>query len=208
MDALRQDLRCAIRSLRKSRGFTSTAVLTLASGIAGTATLFAVLYAVALKPLPFAEPDRLVIIGESLTEPRSEVSYSNFIDWRASANRFVDLAAMGSLNWTFILTGRGDPVPVAYRAVSGNFFDVLGVKPAIGRIFDMGDDQPQAARVALLSDGFWRREFDASPSIIGRVVTLNDRGFTVIGVMPRDFDRERSRVCAARPLAALRDRTD
>src|SRR5262249_29088322 len=147
MDALLQDLRYAIRSLRKSRGFTTTAVLTLASGIAATATLFAVLYAVALKPLPFAAPDRLVIIGESLTEPRSEVSYSNFIDWRASANRFVDLAAMGSLNWTFVLSGRGDPVSVAYRAVSGNFFDVLAVKPAMCPNFHRPGAEPRAARV-------------------------------------------------------------
>src|SRR5437773_929429 len=115
-------LRYVIRSLRKSPGFTTTAILTLALGIGATAPLFSVVYAVAIRPFPFARPDRLVVIAENQTEPRSEVSYGNFEDWRALTTSFSEMAAMGSLNWSVVLRGPGDPVLVPYRAVSGNFF--------------------------------------------------------------------------------------
>ena len=131
MDTLLTDFRYAVRALQKARGFTAVAVLTLALGIAATTTLFSVVYAVDIRRFPFVDQDRLVVVGENQTQPRSEVSYGNFRDWRSATTSFSGLAAMGSLNWSFVLRGRADPALVPYRAVSGNFFELLGAQAAI-----------------------------------------------------------------------------
>ena len=180
-------VRSAVRALGRLSRAASMSVLLLAFGAAANVVLFAVSDAVMFRPFPFAAQDRLVIAAEQRPgAPRAEVSYANYRDWRTRARTFDDLAAMGSTNWTF--TWRtNDPVAVAYRAVSANFFDVLGAHAALGRTFAPDDDARGAARVVVISDGFWRRQFVADLRVIGRAVTLSERPFTIIGVMPRGF---------------------
>lgn len=164
-------------------------VLLLSVGIATNIVLFAVADAVMFRPFPFFEQHRLVIAAEhppGWPRPRAEVSYRNFRDWRLRARTFQDLTAMGSSNWTKTLRS-SEPIAVPYRAVTCNFFDVLGARPFIGRTFRTSDDERGAPPVVIISHGFWQRRFGADPSIVGRSITLDERPFTIVGVMPREF---------------------
>jgi putative ABC transport system permease protein len=179
-------LALAVRRLSASRSFTLVTVTTLALGIGVNAVLFSLADAVMFRPFPFADQERLVIAGEQVTDTRAEVSYANFVDWRRQTSAFTGLAAMGSSNWTMALMA-DEPVTVPYRAVSWDFFTVLGAGVEAGRDFSPEDDQPGAARVVVISHGFWQRQFGGDPNAVGRVVRLGDRAFTVVGVMPREF---------------------
>jgi putative ABC transport system permease protein len=182
-----QDLRFALRGLRARPGFTGTVLLTLALGIGANAAIFTVVDAILLRPLPFAEPDRLVHLWEryqSNVDGRSEASYPDYLDWRARNRTFADLA--GYQGGGFIL---GGPTPQLVNAAksTANFFDVLGVRPILGRTFTAGEDAPGAPRVALLTYGFWQRQFAGDRGIVGRQITLDGAPATVIGVLPREF---------------------
>ena len=181
------ELRLAARSLRKSPHFTCVVVLILGLGIGANATLFSIADAVLFRPFPFTDQARLVVGGEDSSEPRSEIPYREFVAWRAGAQTFEDLAVFGSTNWTLHQKLRGDAAAIRHRSVSANFFTILGVKPLLGRTFDAADDRRGAARTLILSHGFWQRQFGGDPQVVGRVLSLSEGAFTVIGVMPSDF---------------------
>ncbi len=177
--------------LRKSPGFTAAAVITLALAIGANTAIFSVLYPVLLRPLPFRDPDQLVTIGEGRhlnTRLAYNASYPDFLDWTRIAKSF---AAMGGYSSdAFTLTGNGDPKTMFCAMVTTNFFSVLGVTPMLGRDFAPGEDLPEGVgpTVAILSNNFWRSDFSADPKVIGRVLRLDDRPVTVIGILPPDFE--------------------
>lgn len=180
-------MRLAARSLRKSPYFTCVVVLILGLGIGANATLFSIADAVLFRPFPFADQRRLVVGGENLSEPRSEISYRDYLAWRDNARTFEDLAVVGSTSWTLHLRLRGDLMVIRHRSVSANFFEMLGAKPLLGRTFTAADDRRGAARTVILSHGLWQRQFGADPQLVGRVLTMNEGAFTVVGVMPPAF---------------------
>ncbi|HVG38018.1 MAG TPA: ABC transporter permease [Pyrinomonadaceae bacterium] len=186
MNALWHDLRYAVRLWLKKPGFSLITILTLALGIGANTAIFSVVNAVLLRPLPYADPDRLVRLSEDSPQvPQMSISYPNFLDWRAQNTVFSGLAAMQfrSLN----LTGRNEPERLAGRAVSYDFFDVLGVRPAQGRNFVREEDQPGANPVCLINHGLWQRRFGSDAKIVGQVLTLNGANYTVIGVLPESY---------------------
>lgn len=186
MTVLLQDLRYAIRTLLKSRGFTAIAVLTLALGIGTNTALFSVLNGVLLNPLPYPHSGQLVAIHEkNAGQDHAPISYLNFLDWER-AN--TTLAAMGIWHHEDLnLIGAGRPERVNTLMVSAGFFPALGIHPALGREFRSDDDRPGAAPVILLSNSFWQRSFGASPLIVGKSIDLNGTAYTVIGILPAGF---------------------
>lgn len=183
-DGLRRDLRLAARSLAKTPAFTATAVFTLALGIGPTTALFSVVDAVLLRPLPFQDPDRLVVIWEtdrSDGDRRWRVAPANFLDWKAQARSLEDAAAFGAYAAT--LTGDGDPRPIRGAAVTASYLSVLGLRPILGRDFTPGDETA-GTPVVLLGHGLWRSRFGGSASVLGSTVILDGAPRTVIGVMP------------------------
>lgn len=195
LENLAQDVRFGARMLRKNPGFTFFAVVVLAIGIAANSTIFSIADAVLLRPLPYRDADRLVIVWEDASAygfPQDTPAPGNFADWRARNQVFTDVAAT-SFGGSFAFTGQGNPEKFGGRAITANLFSVLGVSPALGRDFRPEDDVPGAAPVAILSHGLWRRRFGADPQIIGKEIWLNYQKTTVIAVMPRGFqfpDRE------------------
>jgi putative ABC transport system permease protein len=172
--------------LWKKPGFTMVAVLALALGIGANTAIFSVVNGVLLRPLPYEDPDRLVRIGEWSREvPGMSVSYPNFLDWREQNHVFTAIAAT-RFN-SFNLTGMDEPERLQGREMSANFFDVLGVKPALGRSFLPEEDHANSNRVCIINYGLWQRRFGADPKIIGRQVTLNGDSYTIIGVMPQGY---------------------
>ncbi|MYD71452.1 MAG: FtsX-like permease family protein [Acidobacteria bacterium] len=191
-DACRQDLRYAIRGLRRQPGFTMTATLTLALGLGLTVGLFAVVDAVLLQPLPFADQDELVVMWEkddSSSNPHIEVSLPNFEDWRAEAGSFADMAAMGSTTWGDVEVQEDPPLRLTISAVSASFFDTLGAQALHGRTFVAAEDEPEAPRTMVLSHAAWQQYFDRDPAIVGSTVPVGAgrEPFTVVGVMPPAF---------------------
>jgi putative ABC transport system permease protein len=187
MTTLLSDLAAATRALRRSPRFSALSILVLALGIGLNAMLFSVADAVVFRPFPFADADRLVIAGENLIAPRSEITYRAFTAWREQARTFDDMAAIGSSSWTWHLRTSGESMTVRYRVVSGHFFDLMGAGPLLGRTFRPDDDRVGSARTIVLSHGFWQRQFGGDAGVIGRTVVLSERSFTVVGVMPPAF---------------------
>jgi len=184
MDALFQDLRYAVRTLAKTPGFTLAAMLTLALGIGANTAIFTVVNSLLLTPLPYRQPDRLAILWESQSanpHGRNVVSPANYLDWKDRATSFADLAALTWSNITF--TGDQSEL-VQGRAVTSNFFDLLGVAPERGRVFTAEEARPGGPRVILLGDGLWRRRFGGDPAIVGRAVSIAGGSAIVVGVMP------------------------
>jgi len=182
-----QDVRYAVRSLRRSPGFAAVAAFTLALGIGANTAIFSVLNGVILKPLPYADPDRLVILWESTRDlPEITVSYPDYLDWRARTHSFADIAIYNGYD-VFNLTGRGEPERVRGGLASSNLFSVLGVKPQFGRTFTPLDDRPGAPRVAVITDALWKRRFAGDRGVIGQTVQLDDDSYTIVGVMPASF---------------------
>ena len=182
------DVRYAVRGLIANPGFTVVAVLVLALGIGSLTPTFSIINAYLLRPLPFAEPDRLVHLWE--TAPRqsfftSRVSYPNFRDWRDRSDSFQDMAGFNYSSET--LTGGDQPERIASGLVSANVFDVLGVTPAHGRGFQEGEDRPGRTTVVVLSHAYWQSNFGGDPSVLGENLDLNGAPHTIIGVMPPDF---------------------
>ena len=190
METVRYELRHAARALRRRPALTIVAVLTLALGIGGATAIFSVADAVVLKPLPYADPDRLVVAWQSdrtRNQPFVEISYPAFREWRDRTHLFEAIAAMPSVNDELALTGRGEPITVEGRGVTGAFFRLFGVAPAVGRVLLPEDEQPGAAAVVVLSHGLWRDRFSSDPEVVGRSMVLDGRPRTIVGVMPAAF---------------------
>jgi putative ABC transport system permease protein len=188
LESIWQDLRFAVRTLRKNPAFSIVAVLTLALGIGANTAIFSVVNTVLLKPLPFKDSTRLVIVWETDREKgrqRDQVSSGNFADWQNQNQAFEDSAAY--FNWTNNLTGLDYPERLKSALVTGSFFQTLGANAALGRTLHPDDAQADRDSVAVLSDGLWKRRFGASPEIVGKTITLNRTGIVVVGVMPPDF---------------------
>lgn len=184
-----RDLRYAFRSLAKRPGFTAIAVLTLSLGIGATTAIFSVVQAVLLRPLEYEAADRLVKIN-GLDEAQGKVSNlspADFLDFQRDAPSFVRMGANGFVGLATITGGTGEPDRVGAVQVTEGFFPTLQVQPALGRSFLPEEDRPGAARVAIISDGFWRRRYGADPSIIGQSIIVNAVPTTVIGVLPASY---------------------
>jgi len=183
-----QDLKYGFRLLRKYPGFSLAIVVTVALGLGANATIFGVINAVLLEPLPYSQPDRLVRLWETnLKQNQSEspVSVPNFQDWHRQQTAFEQLAALELA--TFNLTGRGEPQRVAAARITANLVPTLGVAPALGRSFLASEETPGSNRVVLLSDALWQRQFGGDRSIVNQSVQLNGESYTVVGVMPSGF---------------------
>jgi putative ABC transport system permease protein len=179
------DLRYALRTMRRQRAFTLAVVSILALGIGATTAAYAVIDTVLLRALPYPDSDRLIVLKH--VTPKEEGRAFAAADWLDYAERnrsAVALAAYAS--WPMNITG-GEPERLRSVIVSGNFFEVIGTRPQLGRVLTAADDTPSARPVVVLSSGFWRRRFGASPSAIGTSIVLNGRPVTVVGVMPSDF---------------------
>jgi putative ABC transport system permease protein len=189
MSGIVQDFRFAMRSARRYPLLFTVATAVMALAIAASTAVFSVVDAVLLRPLPFKEPERLVLAWERSPEigvPFMEVSYPNFLEWQSQSRKLEALADMATTNSGFIVAG-DEPMDVPGRLVSGNFFDVLGARALLGRTLTLQDNRPGAALVAVVSHGLWHRLFGADPGVVGRTVVVNGKPTTVIGVMPPDF---------------------
>lgn len=189
------DVRICLRSLAKRPGFSAAAIAVLALAIGANTALFSIVHSVLFQS-PADEPDRLLVMWQQDVErerPLIEVSYSNFADWREQSRTFEDMAAFGSVNWGHVLTISAEPHRVSSAAVSWSFFETLGVRPLLGRAFRPEDDEIGAAQVAVLSYGLWQNHFGRDSHIVGKTIQLEGDTdgpdlFTVVGVMPRDFE--------------------
>jgi putative ABC transport system permease protein len=186
-----QDLRYGFRLLRQRPGFTLAAVIALALGIGANTAIFSVVNAVMLRPLPFADPDRLLVVWQTAQHGEySQLSfaYPNYDELRKQCQVCEDIGAWTSYtNTRFALTGGAQPEQAQYAVVSASLFSVLGVKPALGRAFLPEEDQPGAARVAIISHDLWRRRWAGDPKLIGQTATFDGQSYTVVGVMPPGF---------------------
>jgi putative ABC transport system permease protein len=166
---------------------TLVAVLSLALGIGATTTIFTVINAVIVRPLPYPEPDRLVMVWETAPDNnRRWVAPANFLDWRRDARSFAQLAAYD--RYSVNMTGRPRPERLRAASVSGNFFSTLGVQPILGRTFTSAEDAPQAQPAVVLAHGLWQRLFGGASDVLGQTLTLDNRLHVVVGVLPRSFD--------------------
>jgi macrolide transport system ATP-binding/permease protein len=186
---LRHDIRIAGRSLRKAPAFTAGVIATLALGIGATTAMFSVVYAILLRPLPFADSEQLIELVA--TKPLDGIaafatSGPDFGSWRERTRSFADMAAL--VDRDVNLSDGNEPERVRGMAVTSSFWSVLGVQPLAGRVFDEGDDTGAGPhRVALLSDGLYRRRYGSNPGLIGRTVDFNGVPHTVIGIVPSDM---------------------
>ncbi len=189
LEILGQDIRYALRTLRKSPGFTLVAALTLALGIGANAAIFSVVNAVVLRPLPYREPSRLVMLIGNVKRAQVErrgTSFADYFDWRKQSKSFEGMSMLATNGLT--ITGGNEPERITAEFVSQAYFGLLGVRTGQGRVFLPEEDEaPQRNAVAVLSDGLWKRRFGGDPAIAGRSIELNGRAYTVVGVMPRGF---------------------
>jgi predicted permease len=187
LETLWTDVRYGLRMLRKDPGFTAVAVLTLALGIGANTAIFSVVNGVLLNPLPFPHAEQLVTLSESKPNfATGSISYPNFRDWQRNNHTFASMAISRPIS--FSLTGTGNAEQLRAELLSSDYFSLLGVKPVIGRMFAPGEDEVGAAPVALISAGLWKRKFGASPEVVGRSIKLDGGSFTIVGVIPADFD--------------------
>lgn len=190
LESLVRDLRYGARALRRTPGFTSTAILVMALGIGANVALFTVVRGILLKPLPFKDPGRLVEIYEKDShrpDRHIAVSSADFLDWQAQAH---SVEQMAMLCWAgYNLSGSSGQLPeqILAQQASWNLLPMLGVEPALGRLFTASDDRPDAAATAVLTWGLWKRRFGADPRILGQTILLDDKPYTVIGVLPSWF---------------------
>ncbi|HEX8945923.1 MAG TPA: ABC transporter permease [Gemmatimonadaceae bacterium] len=188
VDSVLNDSRHAVRMLRNQPAFTAVSVVTLALGIAATTTVFSAVNGVLLRPLPYADANRIVHIGEreiARSEPGGTTSYDNFADWQRLARSFTTMGIVATSAPT--LTGRGDPVRVPVALVSAEMFDVFHVKPSLGRGIVPSDNVASAPPVLVLDYDLWRTRFGGDPTVIGQTVALNFVSAKVVGVLPRGF---------------------
>ena len=187
------DARYALRNLARTPGFAVAAIGVLALGIGATTAIFSILNTVLLRPLPFAEPDRLVRLFHVPPQatfpgiPRFSLSPANFYDWQRDAKAFEGMALYRTRGFT--LTGSGTPRPVVAAAVGAGFFDIVRGRAAQGRVFRPDEDRP-GSDVVIVSDGFWRTQLGGRADVVGRTLTLDGRAFEIVGVMPASFTVE------------------
>jgi len=188
METLLQDLKYGIRMLVKNPGFTAIAIIALALGIGPTTAIFSVVNAVLLKPLPFVEPSRLLMVYETNLQRgfnRGTMSYPNFADVRDQNQVFEKMSSYHSGD--FILTGRGEPLRLQGAVVNADLFPLLGVKASLGRTFLPDEDKPGSVRAVVLSNRLWRNHFNSDPGVVSNSLVLDGKNFTVVGVMPEGF---------------------
>jgi putative ABC transport system permease protein len=191
MSTLMQNLRYAVRALWNSPGFAMVVVLTLALGIGANTAIFSVVYSALLRPLPYREAGKLLHVGETRSQldnslGGAQASYPDYLDWKHTAKSIQSFA--GYSGDAFTLAANGEPKNTFAAQVTPNFFSTLGVKLALGRDFVEDEMQSDGPHVTILTDGFWRTEFGADPKIVGRVIHLDGKPATIIGVLPREFE--------------------
>jgi predicted permease len=184
IESVLQDLRYAARVLSRAPLFSAVVALVLAMGIGANTAIFSLVHAVLLRPLPYPDPERLVVVREEQKDRGlfSGATAANFVDWRHQSRAFSSMAARRLA--TFNLTGGGEPERVGGVQVTDAYFTTLGVSPMLGRLFAAEDARPGAPRVALLGQGLWLRRFGGDPAVVGRTIHLDGRAHTVIGVLP------------------------
>src|SRR2546423_4052196 len=186
IDAMIQDARFSLRTLRKSPGFFAVAVVTLALGIGATVAAFSVVNAVLLRPFAFSEPDRLLwIYAQRVDNARTSFSLPEYCDYRDQNTSFDGLAAIGTYNGN--LSDSGEPERVQGVRISANAFGILGLRPLLGRTLIAADDRNGAPAVAMISYGLWSRRYAKNTDIVGRSVNFNGEPRQIAGVLPRDF---------------------
>jgi len=192
METLYRDARYGVRSLLKRPGFTAIALVALTLGIGANTAIFSLVNAVLLRPLPFAEPDRLVWVWGNIRNGgnRASVSPLDFLDYRKQNTTFEEFAA--SIGVPLNLTGGGEPERLIAAGVTGNYFQALGAKPLLGRTFQLENEKSGSDQVTVLSYGLWQKRFGGDPAIINKTVTLDSKTCQIIGVMPQDFSFPRS----------------
>jgi putative ABC transport system permease protein len=189
MDALVQDLRYATRSLRRAPGFALLALLVIALGVGANAVMFTLVNAVLLRPLPFPDPGGLMLVSQkdrTTGQDWHDASPANFLDWRARQRTFTGMTALRPLSLALSAGDRVEQIPGGM--VNANFFDVLGVKPILGRAFRPDDERPGAPRVAILGYAAWQQRFAGRADVMGHTLRLNDEVHTIVGVMPAGID--------------------
>jgi|CXWL01.1.fsa_nt_gi putative ABC transport system permease protein len=182
-----RDMRIALRMWKRSRGAAVVAILTLAIGIGANTAMFSLLSALVLRPLPYPDAERLVSIWDSSEKnPRNEVAFANYVDWKAQQTSFE---TMGLYRWwTANITDGGRPERVQGFQFTGDILAALGMKPELGRFFTPEESEPGKERVALLSHGLWVRRYGANPAVLGSTITINSVPRTIIGVLPREMN--------------------
>ncbi len=186
------DIRYAVRMWSRSPGFVAVAVATLALGIGANTTMFSIVNATLLRPLPFPNPDRLVVLWEgraSNPDPNTFNIFSlpNYRDLKARSRTLADIALFDSAGKGYNLTSGGEPEQVSGLRVTASFFRVLGVSPFLGRGFTDDEEQTGRDRVVVLSYGLWSRRYGADPTLVGRTIAMDGQAYTVVGVMPASF---------------------
>src|SRR5262249_52468352 len=191
---LMSDFWMALRVLRKQRSYAAVAVLTLAIAIAGATAIFSILDAVVLRPLPYPDANRLVLIRDAAPPrfPEFSLSPGRFLEWQTRTHVFDAIAATRSD--TLNLTGRGDPRRLQGADVSATLFAVAGLAPIKGRVFTADEDRPGAPRVAVVSESLWHSLFDGRDDVLGQTLLLDDKPTTIVGVMPANFTLPNSNV--------------
>ncbi|HXZ10890.1 MAG TPA: ABC transporter permease [Candidatus Sulfotelmatobacter sp.] len=185
-DRFMQDVRFGMRMLARTPGFTAIAILTLALGIGANTALFSVVNGVLLAPLPFPEPERLVMLSEKTKNfEHSSIPYPNFLDWQRGNHTFSAMATFTSDDFT--VTGRGETERVRGERISADLFPLLGVKPVIGRTILPEEDRPGGRPAAMISAGLWKRKFGGSADAPGKTIVLDGRDHTIVGVVPAGF---------------------
>lgn len=185
--ALVKELQFALRQLRRAKVFTVVAVLTLALGIGCNTAIFSVFYGVLMRPLPFPDADRIMLISERADKfPLLSASWQNFSDWRTQNSTFEQFGAVRVL--TMALTGNGEAEQIPAQMATGNLLGLLGVQPQAGRALTDADDQPNSRAVALLGYGLWQRKYSGSPVALGQAIRLNNQSYTIIGVLPKSYE--------------------
>jgi len=189
MHTLLQDLRYGVRMLMRTPGFTVVTLLTLALGIGANTAIFTVVNALLLRPLLYADPERLVMVWQDYRArggPADEwATPGNYIDWRAEKTLFEQVAVISG--WGPTMTGGAAPEPLPGEQVTYEYFGLLGATPVFGRDFRPEDGVPNAARVAIIGDALWKRRFGGDPAVVGRTVTLSGLPHEIVGVLPRGF---------------------
>jgi putative ABC transport system permease protein len=198
MEFLLQDLRYGFRALLKSPGFTAVALMALALGIGASSAVFSVVNAVLLRSLPYKDPAALVVVSEKTVKQELPVSYLNYVDWREQNKVFEQVAAYRNDNLN--LSGTSEPERLESLSVSNNFLSALGLHTLAGRDFLPEEDRAGASPVVILNHGFWQRRFGADPGVVGRQITLSQQSYTVVGVLPADFEFGPTRADILTPL--------
>src|SRR6266550_3437459 len=188
MTGLLQDLRYAVRQLRRSAGFTAVAVITLALGIGANTAIFSVVNAVLLRALQYKNPDGLVLLwsNERVSgDSRDQLSFTDVDDYRSQNHVFENVVAFGVFSGVF--SGSGTPERIPGMQVADGYFSLMGAEPLLGREFLPDEQLDGKDQVIVLGYGLWQRRFGGDPSIVGKQITLSARPYTVAGVMPKDF---------------------